>query len=102
MIARDQPADEHVGQELAGDHLRRVDRRDPEQLDDAARPLADERQRDEGDGQVLEDQREDRRAEEGEDPRLGRGDVAQLGLGRRGDDLGRDLAAAAARRSASA
>ena len=80
-------ADEQVGQDLAGDHLPGVDRRDPEQLDDAARPLPDEGERDERDGQVLEDEGEDRGPEVGEDPRLGRRDVLDLGARRGGDDL---------------
>ena len=52
--------------------------------------LADERQGDQRDRQVLEDQGEHRRSEIGEDLRLRRGRVLELGLGRGGDDLGRD------------
>ena len=64
---RDRAADQQIGQDLAGDHLPGVDRGDPEQLDDPARSLPNEGERDERDGQVLEDQREDGGPEVGED-----------------------------------
>ena len=75
---------------LPVEHLGRADRRDPEELDDAARALADERQGDERDRQVLEDQGEDGRREELDDVGLGRRDVVDLGAGRGGDHVGRD------------
>ena len=87
---RDHPADEQVGHDLPGDDLPGVDRRDPEELDDAARALANERQRDQRHGEVLEDQRQHSRAVERQDLRLRWRDVLDLGVRRGGDDLGWD------------
>ena len=52
-------ADQTERDDLAGDELPGIDRRDPEQLDDAAHPLPDERQGDERDREVLEHQSQD-------------------------------------------
>ena len=93
MIAAMPPADEPEGDELAGQELRRADRRDPEELD-ACRSSAHgpATGRSSVDRQVLEDEGEHGRPEEGDDPGVGRGDVHDLGFGRRRDDLGRDPA----------
>ena len=56
-----------------------IDRRHPEKLDHAAGPLADEREGDKRHREVLQDKGEDGRAEVGEDPRLRRGSVRELG-----------------------
>ena len=87
---RDGAPDQAEGEHLAAEYLGRTDRRDPEELDHAARPLAHERQRDEGDREVLQDQRHDGGAEVRDDTRFRGCLVGDLGAGRGGDDLRRD------------
>jgi hypothetical protein len=72
------------------DALGRRDRRDAEELEQAARPLANDREGDQGHRHVLEDQGEHRRPEELDDGRLRLGDVLEVRLRGRGDDVGRD------------
>ncbi len=84
------PPEQAERQDLATKHLGRADRRDPEELDDAARSLAHEGQRDEGDGQVLEDERQHGGSEVRDHARFGRRLVDDLRARRGRDDGWRD------------
>src|SRR5439155_11448842 len=66
------------------------DRRNPEELDDSARALTNERQRDEGHGEVLEDEREDGRSVERQDGRRDRRLVRHFRARRRRNDVWRN------------
>ena len=85
---RDGRPEEAEGDVLADQQLAAADRRDPEQVDEAAPAVALHGQGAQGDPDVLDDQGEHGQAVERQDRRLCRGQVDRLGSGGRRQHLG--------------